>query len=92
MTLISGHLIPLHGFFIVFRNSRANFVYQAKIILSVGISLIGGEPEPLHCFFIISRNTMAIGVDHAIEVSLPTEVPEIRNGMLDGIASFARSL
>ena len=32
------------------------------------------------------------GAVHATEVSLPTEVPEIRNGMLDGIASFARSL
>ena len=72
--------------------TAAIVVRDPKIILSVGISLIGGEPEPLHCFFIISRNTMAIGVDHATEVSLPTEVPEIRNGMLDGIASFARSL
>jgi acetyl esterase/lipase len=32
------------------------------------------------------------GTVHATEVSLPTEVPEIRSGMLDGIASFARSL
>jgi hypothetical protein len=56
------------------------------------MTLISGHLIPLHGFFIISRNTMAIGVDHATEVSLPTEVPEIRNGMLDGIASFARSL
>ena len=32
------------------------------------------------------------GTVHPTEVSLPAEVPAIRNGMLDGIASFTRSL
>ena len=32
------------------------------------------------------------GTTHGAEVMFPTEVPEIRNAMLDGIASFARSL
>ena len=36
--------------------------------------------------------TVVKGTVHATRVSLPTEVPEIRNGILDGIASFTRSL
>ena len=32
------------------------------------------------------------GTLHATEVTLPTEVPELRNGMLDEIATFAKAL
>ena len=35
---------------------------------------------------------MVAGTAHASEVALGAEVPEIRNAMLDGIASLAKSV
>jgi hypothetical protein len=57
--LLSGLAKPLHTFGVVLRDSLAEVVYSAEVVLGVGLSLLSGFAIPLRSFGVVLRNSLA---------------------------------